>query len=221
MRLNIVLTANKQLVPFDYQSSLADVFDRWLKKNKLKQRLKFYSLSWLQGSKAVNGKLNFPQGARWFISFYGRWATESLIEGIEKDPEIFCGMKVACVRAQDVPHFGSRYVFKVASPVLARAEPDKTRDKHFVYSEPEADRILTWTLQQKIKAAGLGVRHENVRVSFDVNYPFPKTKLVWINDTPNKTSVCPVVVEGTPKALGFAWDVGIGHGTGEGFGALM
>lgn len=221
MRLNLILTANKHPVPFDYQHSLTEVFNRWTDTRELKNKIKLFSLSWLQGSKAVDGNLNFPQGARWFISFYGSWATNKLIDVIKNDPEIFYGMRVASVRAQTTPHFGSRFVFKVGSPVLARSLNNRNPDRHFVYNEPEANQILTLTLREKINAAGLGESHSNVKVSFDSSYPFAKTKLVRINERANKTSVCPVIVEGTPEALEFAWNVGVGHGTGEGFGALM
>lgn len=221
MRLNLFLTANNKPVPFTYQHSLAEVFLRWLDNSGLRKKVKLYSLSWLQGSKAINDSLNFPLGARWFISFYGSWATERLVDQIMEEPEIFYGMKVHSIKRQPTPHFGSRCTFKVGSPVLARALNYGSKDKHFIFTEPEANKILTVTLRQKINAAGLGAPHNNVKVSFDKSYPFAKTKLVKINDVANKASICPVIVEGTPKALEFAWNVGVGHGTGEGFGALM
>jgi hypothetical protein len=60
-----------------------------------------------------------------------------------------------------------------------------------------------------------------VRVYFLPDASAPKTKLVSYRGIGNKASFCPVVVEGTPEQVGFAWKVGVGNSTGIGFGALI
>jgi CRISPR-associated endoribonuclease Cas6 len=79
---------------------------------------------------------------------------------------------------------------------------------------------MTKTMQTKLRAAGLEQHADAVSVRFDTSYAGAKTKLVDIHGIKNRTSVCPVIVEGSPEAVAFAWDVGVGHSTGAGFGAL-
>jgi CRISPR-associated endoribonuclease Cas6 len=117
--------------------------------------------------------------------------------------------------------FGTRYTFKVGSPVLARSNELEGRVTHYLYSDPEADAVLTATLRHKLDHAGLDAPHKKVRVSFDKNYRNPKSKLVTIKGIHNRVSICPVTIEGTPEAVAFAWNVGAGHGTGSGFGSLL
>ncbi|MGN9307593.1 CRISPR-associated endoribonuclease Cas6 [Enterococcus faecium] len=57
-------------------------------------------------------------------------------------------------------------------------------------------------------------------MSFDRTYYAAKTKLVYYKNIGNKTSICPVIIEGTPEQIAFAWNVGVGNSTGIGFGAL-
>jgi len=61
----------------------------------------------------------------------------------------------------------------------------------------------------------------NVKVSFDKNYLNPKTKLVNIKNIKNRANFCPIIIEGDPEAIKFAWNVGVGHSTGSCFGALL
>jgi len=61
---------------------------------------------------------------------------------------------------------------------------------------------------------------KQVKVGFDREFANPKIKLVRIKDIDHKASICPVIVEGTPEAVRFAWNVGIGNGTGSCFGSL-
>ncbi|MEJ7714031.1 MAG: CRISPR-associated endoribonuclease Cas6 [Pyrinomonadaceae bacterium] len=222
MRLHFDLSPNQQPVPFAYQHYLTGAFHKWLgPENQLHDALSLYSLSWLDGSLMRRGALEFPRGAKWFISFHNESLIERIVNSALADPEVCCGMRVTRIEQQATPHFGDRYTFKVGSPVLARSKEVDGKVKHFIYSDPEADATLTTALRHKIDAAGLGAPHNGVTVSFDRTYRNPKTKLVTIKDIHSRASVCPVVVESTPQALGLAWNVGIGHSTGSGFGCLL
>ncbi len=72
-------------------------------------------------------------------------------------------------------------------------------------------------MNKKTRAAGID---GDVKVYFDPDYLNPKTKLVEINGIKNRSTMCPVIIEGTPENILFAWNVGVGHSTGCGFGAL-
>ncbi len=221
MRLHFNLSPNQAPVPFAYQHYLTGAFHKWLgPRNYLHDSLSLYSLSWLDGGQVRDGVLDFPHGARWFISFHEELLADIIVRGALAQPEVCYGMRIVRVQQQRTPHFGSRHTFKVSSPVLAKSNEIDGRVKHYIYSDPEADATLTATLRHKLDCAGLDVPHNQVNVKFDRTYHAPKTKLVKIKNTNNRTSICPVIVEGTPEAVRFAWNVGVGHGTGSGFGAL-
>ena len=221
MRLHFTLSPNQEPVPFDYQHFLTGAFHKWLgPRNDIHDSLSLYSLSWLGGSRILNGCLDFPHSARWFISFHDESLADRIVQGALAHPEVCCGMYVIRIEQQRTPHFSNHYTFKVASPVLAKSSELDGKIKHYIYSDPEADAALTTTLRHKIDKAGLGTEHNQVTVRFDRTYLTPKTKLVQIKQTANRASICPIIVEGTPEAVRFAWNVGVGHGTGSGFGAL-
>lgn len=221
MRLHFDLTPNSELVPFNYHHYLTGRFHHWLGDNSLHDKLSLYSLGWLSGGKAVEGGLTFSDGARWFVSAHDSDILLKIVRGAQQDPEVCCGMSVQNIQIQDTPEFGSRRTFKVATAVLARSKEVEGRVTHLLYTDPAADDVLTHTLHHKMDIAGLGEAHKQVKVKFDRTYQRARTKLVTIKGIGNRVSICPVIVEGTPEAVQFAWNVGVGHLTGNGFGSLL
>lgn len=221
VRLHFFLSPNVEPVPFDYQHYLTGAFHKWLGHNTQHDEISLYSLSWLDGSSMTRGALNFPRGARFFISFHDDALAERVVNGALTDPEVCRGMRVMEINQQPTPRFGERHTFKVGSPVLAKSKEVEGKVRHFLYSDAEADGVLTATLRHKLDVAGHGAPHNTVAVNFDRTYGSPKTKLVAIKNIHNRASICPVTVEGTPEAVAFAWNVGVGHGTGSGFGSLL
>jgi len=187
--------------------------------------MSLYSLSWLHGGVTMqNGKrikdgLDFPQGARWFISAHDETLLQKIADSALRDSAVCCGMNVTEIRTQRTPDFGPRFCFKAGSPILARSKEVEGRITHYTNADPEADEVLTQTLRHKLDAAGLDL--STTKVQFDHTYRNAKTKLVTIKGIGNRCTVCPVIVEGTPEAVQFAWNVGIGHLTGNGFGSLL
>ena len=221
MRLHLRLTANRQAVPFSYQHLLTGAFHRWLGPNDAHDALSLYSLSWLRGGQAQRGKLQFPRGATWLVSAHDDALLQKVVNGALREPEVCCGMFVESLEQQAAPDFGARHTFRLASPVLAKGRPDEAgRVRHYLYDDPETDAILTATLRHKMDLAGLPDEHKTAAVRFDREYPRPKTKLVTIKNIQHRASECPVIIAGAPDALRFAWHVGIGNGTGSGFGCI-
>lgn len=221
MRLHFHLSANHEPVPFDYQHFLAGAFNKWVENNTQHDEISLYSLGWLYAGFAHKGVLEFPKGARWFISLYDDSLIPKLVDNILTHPNVCCGMRVTKVVQQQTPRFGGYYAFKVGSPVLAKSKMVEGKVKHYIFSDEEADAVLTATLRHKMDIAGLSDGSKRVNVRFDRSYRNPRTKLVKIKDTANRASLCPVIVEGTPESVQFAWNVGVGHGTGSGFGCLL
>ncbi|MDQ3711664.1 MAG: CRISPR-associated endoribonuclease Cas6 [Acidobacteriota bacterium] len=229
MRLHFTLSPNTEPVPFAYQHRLTGAFHKWLEDNKLHDCISLYSLAWLDGSRRVANRLECPNGASWFVSFFEDEYVEKLVNGALANPEMFCGMRVLQIRQQTTPDFGTRYRFKVASPVFVKGKTpvNGKPPHHYLYCEPEADALMTATLVHKMDAANREASitrftdtDKQVKVGFDREFANPKIKLVRIKNIDHKTSVCPVIVEGTPEAVRFAWNVGIGNSTGSCFGSL-
>jgi CRISPR-associated endoribonuclease Cas6 len=222
MRLNLRLTGNTAPVPFDHLHHLTGALHKWLAKdNPEHEGLSLYSFSWLGGSKVSEGTLTFPRGATWTLSLHDLGAARRVLDGILRDPEVAFGMRVFEVQEQAVPAFSGCYRFKVAGPVLARARREGGGRDYLLWNDPRASDALTRVHRHKLEAAGLAGEHLDAVVAFDQMYAGARSKLVTIKGISHKASLCPVVVTGTPEAVRFAWEVGVGELTGSGFGALM
>ena len=220
MRIYLHLTPSTEPVPFNYQQSLVGAFHHWLGENELHDDISLYSLSWLQGGRMRADKqgLEFPEGARFFISSPLKTLHQQAVAGIFKKADIRWGMKVHEVRMRTTPDFGEEQVFRVESPVfIQRHIEGRPHPKHYLYTDSESDTCLTETLQHKLRRFELD---EPVEVSFDRNYAKPYEKLITYRNMKLKGSVCPVTVKGSPRVVQFAWEVGVGNSTGIGFGAL-
>jgi CRISPR-associated endoribonuclease Cas6 len=120
---------------------------------------------------------------------------------------------------QETPDFESPKKFTLNSPILLKGyDTQKSQQKHLEFSDPASDETLTKILINKLTKAGLD--GTDVKVYFDRTYHNAKTKLVNYRGIGNKANICPVIVEGTPEQIGFVWNVGVGHSTGIGFGAI-
>lgn len=220
MRIQLKLSPNTQAVPFNHLHELTRRLHSWLgPENDLHDGLSLYSFGWLKGGTARKGALSFPAGATWQLSFFDEEAARKLLMGIINSPELFYGMRVYEVQELPTPAFGEQYRFLADGPVIARqVRPDGSRE-YLLHDAPAADLALTATLRHKLEKAGLSA--EGVSVSFDRSFLIPKQKLVEIKGIKHKGSICPVVVQGPPEAVQFAWLVGAGELTGSGFGALV
>jgi len=218
VRIHFYLTPNTETVPFDYQHLLIGAFHKWMGWNDIHDEISLYSLSWLQGSKMVESGFNFPNGAKWFISFWDDNIGKQLIKEAMNNNDVCCGMKVKEIQMQNTPQFGKKEKFNVASPVFIRKYEENKKAIHLTTKDKDVDFYLTETLKKKLNKVNLST---NVKVSFDKNYLNPKTKLVNINNIKNRANFCPIIIEGDSEVIKFAWNVGVGHSTGSCFGALL
>ncbi|MCB9285201.1 MAG: CRISPR-associated endoribonuclease Cas6 [Lewinellaceae bacterium] len=217
MRIYLHLTPNTELVPFNYQAALVGAFHRWLGENELHDDISLYSLSWLSQAKVLKKALDFPGGSTFFISAPDQNLLGNLIAGVQAGWHLRWGMEVESVTIQRTPDFGSQNRFVVQSPVLVQRRTDDGKQKYFLPTDEESNQFLTETLLHKMRKAGL---QEEADVRFDPTYLTPKTKLVDYKGIKIRSSYCPVIVSGHPRAVQFAWEVGVGNSTGIGFGAL-
>ncbi len=217
MRLYFNLTPNTEPVPFEYQHFLIGAFHKWLGPNEIHDDISLYSLSWLSGGKKEKDMLNFPQGAKWFISCWDEELAKKIMHGLLSEPDVCCGMRIKDVQMTEAPAFNEHQRFIAATPILVK-KFDGQSMKHLIYSDSGVDDLLTATFKTKLEKAG--IQHKDIKIFFDRTYEKSKTRLVTIKGIQNRASVCPVIVKGTRQAVVFAWEVGVGHSTGSGFGAL-
>ncbi|NJL77345.1 MAG: CRISPR-associated endoribonuclease Cas6 [Saprospiraceae bacterium] len=219
MRIYLQLSANREIVPFNYQQSLVGAFHKWLGENELHDDISLYSLSWLSKGIPKKGGLDFPNGTTFYISSPMEDLHQKAVSGIFKDQHIRWGMHVKEVILKVTPDFGERQQFKAQSPILIKRQlADEKYHRYFFPDHELADTYLTETLQHKLQRFQFPT---DVQVRFDRDYPKPIIKKNAFHHIDIKATLCPVIVEGHPRAVQFAWEVGVGNSTGIGFGALV
>lgn len=216
MRIYLYLTPNQEIVPFNYQQSLVGAFHKWLGENELHDDISLYSLSWLGPGNKTREGLNYPNGTVFYISSPLQDLHKKAVTGIFQDQVIRWGMRVAEVRMRPTPQFGHKERFWVQSPILIKRRIED-RQQYFFPEHDDANTYLTETLQHKLQKANLTT---DVSIRFDPNYTEYKIKKARYKGIDIKGTLCPVLVEGDPRAVAFAWEVGIGNSTGIGFGAV-
>ncbi len=222
MRIHLKLTPNKEPVPFNYQENLTGAVNKWMGKNQDHDKISLYSFSWLTKGKTVKNKtgiknLNFESGTGFFISAWDEAIIKSIIDGIQKDPGIAFGFKVQEIIIQETPDFTSREHFEAASPIFIKRKIED-RIKYYYHDNKEAGDLLTETLKNKMKVAG--IEDESLEIKFDPSYTRAYKKGTKYNGIQNIGSVCPVIIKAKPETKAFAWNVGLGNSTGIGFGAI-
>ncbi len=218
MRLHLKITKPNQLVPFNHQQNIVGAIHKWLGKNEEHENISLYSFSQLQNGKVKEGKLEFEYGSKMFISSYNNEFLKRLVLGIKQFPEIAFGMKVSEIVIQENPSFSNVEFFKIASPVLVKRTIEN-HTKHYLFTEKETGELLTETLKNKMKEAGL--EDETASVCFAKDYSKATTKLIDYKGIKNKANWCPVIIKGKSETKAFAWNVGVGSSTGIGFGSLI
>jgi CRISPR-associated endoribonuclease Cas6 len=218
MRLYLQITKSTQTVPFNYQHYLTGALHKWIGQgNEIHDKTSLYSFSWLQEVNTSTYGIRTTDRSSFFISAYDDKLLKTILYGIRQDPVIGFGIKVSGVQITAPPIFSSKEVFHTASPIFIKRKQDGN-EKHIEYNDPNAGEYLTEVLQKKLTIAGLS--GEGLRISFDATYPAPRTKIIKYKEIGNRVNICPVIIEGTPEQIEFAWHVGVGNSTGIGFGAL-
>ena len=222
MRLQLILTANTQLVPFDHLHQLTGAVHKWLgPNNKIHDGLSLYSFGWLRGGEIRQDGLWFPKGATWNISFFDDDHARLLLKGILAEPTVAFGMDIFEVREVAPPPFQEQHPFMTdGSAIIVRQKRLDGSREYMLWDNPATDEVLTQSFRRKLVSAGFSGDDLNVAVSFNRAYQPARTRKVAIKGTNHRGSECPVIIDGTPDAQYLAWTAGLGDLTGSGFGAL-
>lgn len=221
MRLHLTTNSSRRMLSYNYQNRLTGAIHKWLgPDNPYHGQSALFSFSLLNGGESVEGQgMRFPRGARWFISAFHPEFIKRLMQGILRDPVITEDLAVREMIIQEEPDFGQAHIFRVGSPVLVKHRLPDNSTHHCVFSEEAADALLTETLRGKLIHAGLSA--DGLRVEFRRDHPGARAKVLHYNTIKNRVNFCPVAISGSPEQLAFAWNVGVGHSTGIGFGSLV
>lgn len=217
MRIHLKINTHNTIIPFDHQHLLTGAIHKWLGWNNEHGDISLYSFSRLDGGKKSKAGLRFENGASFFFSSYHTDLIKRLISGIQADPSMFDGLEVSEVVLQQDPDLANRDLFFAASPVFIKRRVEDRID-HILYDDPRANTCLKETLVTKLEKAGIA--DESFDIRFDTDYPKAGTKLINYKGIGNRTSWCPVYIQGRPETKVFIWNVGLGNSTGIGFGAI-
>jgi len=219
MRLKIKLSKNKTTVPFDYQQKLVGTIHKWLGKNEEHGKQSIFSFSLLQGAELVKRGFNFPQGSSLYFSTTDNTLLTRVYQGIKDDPTLFCGLKVYEIDMQSEPAFRNIERFPLLSPLFFKQKIEgRNKPKHFTFKDNETEKLLTEATKKRLEYNN--IPDDTLKITFDKSYQGKKTKVINYKGIGNKTSVCPIIVEGKLETMEFLWNNGVGHSTGIGFGCL-
>lgn len=217
MRIFIKINTNNKPIPFNYQQILTGTIHKWLGINDLHNNISLYSFSSLIGGEKKGDNLIFPNETGFFFSAHDKAIITRLIQGIQIKPYIDNDIQIVEIQLCKTPKFSNKELFYVQSPILVKRKIDG-REIHFTFNDQISDEYLTETLRKKLIQAG--ITEKGITVKFDRSYKQAKTKVIYYKNIGNKANVCPVIVEGNPEQIEFAWKVGLGNSTGIGFGSL-
>jgi CRISPR-associated endoribonuclease Cas6 len=223
-RIHLQLVASGRLIPFAYRHVFAGRVHAWIgSHNPFHDARSLYSLGPLQGGRGTPAGIHTTKGEAlsWHIGSWEAPLLIQLLEGITESPELAFGLRVVEARLALAPVFSSHVRFRPDSPILLRSRrPDQTV-AHITYQDAQADDLLTKSLQNKLRHAGLTDTAAQTTARFVRETGEGRTKLIPIKNIQNRASLCPIEIEGPPEASRMAWVAGIGNGTGVGFGSLQ
>ncbi|PKP53187.1 MAG: CRISPR-associated endoribonuclease Cas6 [Bacteroidetes bacterium HGW-Bacteroidetes-1] len=217
MRIYLKIAAQGITIPYEHQTLLTGVIHKWIGYNNEHGKVSLYSFSQLEGAKATPKGLKFEKDSLFFISSFKEELLKKILKGVQQDASMFHGLNVKELIIEEDPDFSNRERFYAASPIFIKRSFDGRVD-HILYTDSRANVFLKETLETKMKIVGL--KDDDLKIVFDLNYPKAGTKKITYNGVDNKANWCSVLIKGKPETKLFAWNVGLGNSTGIGFGAI-
>ena len=219
MRLKLKLSKNNNTIPFEYQQKLVGTIHKWMGRNDEHGKPSVFSFSQLQGGEVVKNGFSFPYGSVLYFSSTDNKLLTNVYKGIKNDPTLFCGLKVYEIDMMSEPTFRNRERFTLLSPLFFKQKIEgKNKPKHFTFEDEETEILLTEAVKRRLEFNE--IPDDTLKITFDKTYQGKKTKVINYRGIGNKTSVCPIIVEGKFDSMEFLWNNGVGHSTGIGFGCL-
>lgn len=208
---------SSHIIPFSYQQKFLGLLHKFIgENNREHDDISLYSW-FVQGTKLAETGFDVSNGCSWVVSGWDADFVTNIAKEATAYKEEFLGLRVCSVRNYIEPPMAWQKRFNVGSPVFVKNWANNNA-QHLRFDNPSASEVLTRILHKKMEKVGLG---GDVTVRFDRLYKKAKTKLIEISNVKNRCNVCPVIIEGAPELIRFAWEVGVGSSTGCGFGGVV
>ncbi len=220
MKINLDIQGDNTIIPFAHQHLLVGTIHKWLGPNDIHGESGLFSFSWMNGGKTIKGMpgIIFEQFASMSIGAHDVDLLKRFIDGIQKDPKMFNGLIVREITIVSDPDLSEREIFFPASPIFLKEKQSLKGYKHILYSDPQANQVLTDSFRAKLKSAGID--DSEAIAEFAPMEGKAQEKLITYRDVKNKTSWCPVRLIAKPESKLLVWNAGLGNSTGIGFGAI-
>lgn len=239
MRIKIYLELKNPFLDFDHQEPLVSFLHKALgSNNDYHDVSSCYVISDLQGGvKAkltseegdIIFKLNYEQGAYWYISSWDDDILANVISYATRNPDINDNISISEIDIVQ-PSYNLEKPFIMAQPIklitpilLKQNHPEHDdRIEHVTYKNPDrCNYLLNKSVVNKIKTLGLDYPVDGFDFNFDYNYRGSKIKLKSYKNIKNKVNFCPLIYSGPSEILNLVWLTGIGNSTGIGFGMIQ
>ncbi len=219
MRLYLKIRTTGTIIPFDHQHLMAGTIHKWLgEDNPYHGQPSLFCFSNLKIGQVAEDGFVIQDESEFFISSCDNQFLGRILEGVQRDPEMFFGLCVNEVYLIPTPDLSNRVVFYPASPILIKRRIGD-RVAHVTFRDPTAGELLKETLLTRMKQAGKSFS-DDFQIHFNTHFPRAKTRLVNYKGVGNRANICPVIILGNNEVKQFAWEVGLGNSTGIGFGAI-
>lgn len=224
MRIHLLIESPDDLVlPFVHQHLLVGTLHKWIGQNELHGTQSLFSFSQLQKGRVSDDKsgICFPYDTSFFISAADGTILHRIVKGIQADQEMFHGLRVKelLIEESEPRYIAKQECFHPASPILIKDFLDKGH-KFITYQDDRAGEILTEMMHRKMALAQL--EDPTLDIQFDLTDPSKaSTRLIDYRGIKNRASLCPVIIKGSEQSKIFIRNVGLGHSTGIGFGAIQ
>ncbi|KGN92591.1 CRISPR-associated endoribonuclease Cas6 [Porphyromonas canoris] len=220
MKIKLSISGNNSFVPFVHQPLLVGTIQKWLGDNEWHGNKSPFSFSRLRGGRAVKGMngMMFESTGSLIIGTPYKEVLDRFVDGISKDPTMFNGLVVQEILVMGDPDLSGCDIFYPVSPILLKQKQPEGGYSHIIFSDKEADKVLTESLQAKLRMGGL--EDPSAYAEFIRDSGGAKGMLIDYRGVKNKTSWCPIRIVGKPETKLYIWNIGIGHSTGIGFGCI-
>jgi CRISPR-associated endoribonuclease Cas6 len=178
-----------------------------------------YSFSWLLNAKVSENALDYPNGAKFFISFHNDVDLKQVVKSIMNNAEMCFGMEITDMTIEENPDLTNKTLFQCASPIFI-CRPGSDKNIHYTFNDENAGKFLEETLLHKMRLVGLP-KDDSLKIQFAPSATnAAKIIIIDYRGVNNRVNLCPVIIEGKTETKVFAWNVGLGNSTGIGFGAI-
>lgn len=216
MRLIVNYTKNTEDVPQDNQRLLNTYIHKCLgNNNKYHDTFSDYAISSLQGGHTNEKVVNFNDGGYFIISSNNIQFIEDIISGIQKNVDLFCGMKLSGVVISDFNAHKDYDIVLTISPILLK----RSDSSICIFSDDDFIDVLETNCKNKLDKLNINLDLSDFKIEL-YKPEQSKVSVVKVKKHFNKASKIKMIVRGNLDARKSLYNLGFGKSTGSGFGSI-